>query len=111
MVVFMPSDEIREKYEFLGAYFVINFCSSPFFGVAEPMKMYIFWMPIHLAKGSGRLSCLPICADFSLLVGVFTCFLKGQMRLNSSQGIIRGNIIPSHPSTHLKDKKSLFLNS
>jgi hypothetical protein len=42
MVVFMPSDEIREKYEFLGAYIVINFCSSPFFGVAEPMKMYIF---------------------------------------------------------------------
>ncbi len=33
------------------------------------------------------------------------------MRLNSSQGIIRGNIIPSHPSTQLKDKKSLFFNS
>ena len=68
-------------------------------------------MPIHLAKGSGRLSCLPIYADFSLLVGLFTCFLKDQMRSNSSQGIIRRNIIPSHPSTHLKDKKSLFLNS
>jgi hypothetical protein len=49
MVVFMPSDEIREKYEFLGQNFVTNFFSSPFFGVAEPMKMYIFSMPIHLA--------------------------------------------------------------
>jgi hypothetical protein len=68
-------------------------------------------MPIHLAKGSGRLCCLQIYADFSLLVGVSTCFLKDQMRLISSQGIIRGNIIPSRPSTHLKDKKIFFLNS
>jgi len=100
MVVFMPSDEIRENYEFLGHNFVTNIFSSQFFGVAKPMKMYIFWMPIHLAKGSE-----------DLVVGVFTCFLKDQMRLNSSQGIIRGNIIPSHPSTHLKDKKIFFFNS
>ena len=90
MVVFMPSDEIRENYEFLGHNFVTNIFSSPFFGVAKPMKMYIFWMLIHLDKGSGRLCCLQIYADFSLLVGVFTCFLKDQMCLNSSRGIIAG---------------------
>jgi hypothetical protein len=38
----MPSDEIREKYEFFGYNFVTNFFPSPFFGLAEPMKMYIF---------------------------------------------------------------------
>ena len=44
----MPSDEIREKYEFLGHNFDTNFFPSPFFDVPKPMKMNIFWVLIHL---------------------------------------------------------------
>ncbi len=37
-------------------------------------------------------------------------FVPVFVRLNSSQGPVRGAIISSPPSTHLKEKKKIFLN-
>jgi hypothetical protein len=108
MVVFMPSDEIREKYKFLGHNFVPNFFFVTIFWCSWTNENVHILNAYSFSLGFWKTLLFTNLSWLFTSCWCFTCFLKDQMRLNSSQGIICGNIIPSHPSTHLKDKKKFI---